>query len=52
MEITVGNEVTEALSRLLLEKSTNRQITAWIEDRDDFAGASAQIMQHSNGFAL
>lgn len=46
MEITVGNEVTEALGRLLLEKSTNRQITAWIEVRDYFAGASAQIMQN------
>lgn len=39
-------EVTEALSRLLLEKSTNRQIMAWIEVGSDFAGASAQIMQN------
>lgn len=43
MEITVGNEVTEALSRLLLEKSTNRQIVAWIEVRDHCAGAPAQL---------
>lgn len=33
MEVTVGNEVAETLSRLLLEKSTNRQIMAWIEVR-------------------
>lgn len=43
MEITVGNEVTGALSRLLLEKSTNQQIMAWIEVRNYFAGASAQL---------
>ncbi|TWW67571.1 eukaryotic translation initiation factor 4 gamma 1-like [Takifugu flavidus] len=35
MEITVGNEVTEALSRLLLGKSTNRQMMAWIESNLD-----------------
>lgn len=43
MEITVGNEATEALSRLPLEKSTNRQIMALMEGRHSFAGASAQL---------